>query len=271
MHVNIDSTYPNEYIDIYDIDLKKNSFLYGVISTLRNTSSSESSICYIWNPLKQRIIWLSKGCMALLSQNQTAALENQTAALDDLLCLYPKEDLLRIKRYEESAFRFILSNYGNRFFDFNCRSNIQVFFNGFWRCCERIVSILSIQEGQVHTVLCRLLPSSHKLSGIPRIINCYTGIYYRLHPNLRYWIQKVPIALNNREQQILILSSQGLTEHEISDRLYISSCRIKTIKANIMRKLKVKIYIMPYTEHIYTVLLWRLMTRNIYNVSLKIL
>ena len=76
MHVNIDSTYPNEYIDIYDIDLKKNSFLYGVISTLRNTSSSESSICYIWNPLKQWIIWLSKGCMALLSQNQTAALEN---------------------------------------------------------------------------------------------------------------------------------------------------------------------------------------------------
>ena len=252
MHVNIDSTYPSEYIDIYDIDLKKNSFLYGVISTLRNTSSSESSICYIWNPLKQRIIWLSKGCMALLSQNQTAALENQTAALDDLLCLYPKEDLLRIKRYEESAFRFILSNYGNRFFDFNCRSNIQVFFNGFWRCCERIVSILSIQEGQVHTVLCRLLPSSHKLSGIPRIINCYTGIYYRLHPNLRYWIQKVPIALNNREQQILILSSQGLTEHEISDRLYISSSRIKTIKANIMRKLKVKnIHHAIYRAYIY--------------------
>lgn len=48
------------------------------------------------------------------------------------------------------------------------------------------------------------------------------------------------LGLSNREQEVLELMSQGLTNQEIASRLYVSLNTVKTHSSNLFRKLEVE-------------------------------
>ena len=117
-------------------------------------------------------------------------------------------------------------------------------------CCAFLFYYISFRLKKSHFVLsehhisfCRIYwfsPASHQKIGNFRLIFDHSGCYYRPQYTPIYWMKKRCVTLNKREQWIIQLSSQGLSEGEIANILCISLSRLKSIKKEMFTKMKVK-------------------------------
>ena len=120
------------------------------------------------------------------------------------------------------------------------KGNVSISIDNTTLFYERSLRILSTKGNQVQIVLCWFSPASHQKIGNFRLIFDHSGFYYRPQYTPIYWMKKRCVTLNKREQWIIQLSSQGLSEGEIANILCISLSRLKSIKKEMFTKMKVK-------------------------------
>lgn len=102
-----------------------------------------------------------------------------------------------------------------------------------------LTPILLTKEGRVWLALCTFALSARKASG--HIIMKKTGEdkYYEYSLDDHKWEYKDVVPLNSTERDVLILSAQGYTMNEISEKLFKSVDTIKACKRNLFAKLEV--------------------------------
>lgn len=105
---------------------------------------------------------------------------------------------------------------------------------------QQLTPILLTKEGHIWLAACVLSFSSHPAPGnvILRITGRPFFWEYSLESHQRK--EKTAIALNEREKDILLLSTQGYSMNEIADKMCISLDTVRFYKRNLFERLQVK-------------------------------
>lgn len=85
-------------------------------------------------------------------------------------------------------------------------------------------------NGKVWLAVCIVKHSTHTSTGNAKIIKKGASIYWTYDFLSKVWIDKQQVHLSEIEKNILRFSTQGLTEQEISTRIYRSKDGLKSIK-----------------------------------------
>ena len=96
------------------------------------------------------------------------------------------------------------------------------------------------KEGNIRLAACVVSLSSHSKPGYAEIRNTNQTTFLKYVPETHSWKEEAEIILNEREKDIVVLSSQGLTMNEIAKRLFIAPDTVKFHKRKLFEKLNVK-------------------------------
>ena len=117
-------------------------------------------------------------------------------------------------------------------YDFHIRSP-----HGLQLINHKLTPIMLAENGNIWLAACVVSPSFHREAGhIEARMESQTG-YWTYSIKDKIWKHEESITLDEREQEILLLTAQGLTMKEIGDKLYITESTIKYHKQSIFMKL----------------------------------
>jgi DNA-binding CsgD family transcriptional regulator len=104
---------------------------------------------------------------------------------------------------------------------------------------HKLVPILLTDDGKILIAMCVVSLSSHKSSGHIEIHIGNSSKYWKYSLDAHKWNKFEGIALKEEEQDVLRLSSEGLTMNEIADRMCKSKDSIKFYRRSLFEKLNV--------------------------------
>jgi len=117
-------------------------------------------------------------------------------------------------------------------YDFHLRSP-----HGLQLINHKLAPIMLAKNGNIWLAACVVSPSFHREAGhIEARMEGQAG-YWTYSIKNRIWEQKEDITFDEREQEVLLHTVQGLTMKEIGDKLCIAESTIKFHKQNLFRKL----------------------------------
>ena len=99
--------------------------------------------------------------------------------------------------------------------------------------------ILLAGNGDIWLAACMVSLSSHKQAGNVEVRSAGKNECLTYSLDSLNWEPKGNIILNEREKEILSYSSQGLTEDEVADKLFLARSTVKYHKKNLFSKLNV--------------------------------
>lgn len=105
---------------------------------------------------------------------------------------------------------------------------------------HKLTPLALSKEGKVWLVTCVVSLSSHTMAGHIELRKTGQSIYWKYSLESHRWIEKECIMLNEKEKSILLLSAQGYTMNEISERLFLAVDTVKFYKRQLFGKLDVK-------------------------------
>lgn len=104
---------------------------------------------------------------------------------------------------------------------------------------HKITPLRLAQDGKVWLALCTVSLSSHTKSGNLEISKHGTNIKWRYNSNTKKWVEGIGVELNEYEKSVLILSAQGYTMIEISEKIHKSVDSVKTYRRKLFDKMDV--------------------------------
>lgn len=220
-----------------DLDLSEQLTLAGAICGIKSMGASNSVLGCILDIVTKRPIWVSQGLMSIY---QSLREYKEHLEFDSVFCCGDDSEHQHLEEIDQSAFAFILSHHKDKILKCTIKANVSVSIDNTTLFYERSLRILSVKGNKVHIVLCWFSPSSHQKRGNFRLIFDHSFFYYRPRYTPIYWMKRPCVTLNKREQWIIQLSSQGLSEIEIANILHVSLPRLKSIKKEMFCKMKVK-------------------------------
>ena len=105
---------------------------------------------------------------------------------------------------------------------------------------HKIAPVLIDQNGFIRLALCLVALSSNKLFGNVKMKKIGTDRFFEYILRDHKWKERKEASLTSNEIEVLTLSAQGYTMHEIAATLYKSIDTIKTYKRSIFSKMDVK-------------------------------
>jgi len=105
---------------------------------------------------------------------------------------------------------------------------------------HRIAPILLTDDGKIRLAVCVVSFSSNHTSGNAVLRKNGNSAYWKYSLKSHMWEENKEIILNEREKDILHLSTQGYSMDEIAEKICISLDTVKFHKKNIFEKLQVK-------------------------------
>lgn len=220
-----------------NMDLSEQFTLAGAIWGIKSMTTSDFVLGCILDVISKRAIWVSQGLMSI---HQSLKEHKDRLELYSIFYCGNNPVHNRIEEIEQSAYAFVLSHHKDKILKCTLKGNVSISIDNTTLFYERSLRILSTKGNQVQIVLCWFSPASHQKIGNFRLIFDHSGCYYRPQYTPIYWMKKRCVTLNKREQWIIQLSSQGLSEGEIANILCISLSRLKSIKKEMFTKMKVK-------------------------------
>ena len=113
------------------------------------------------------------------------------------------------------------------------RGNVKLFNH-------KLTPVVLAGNGNIWLAACIVSLSSNTKAGNVEA-HIHGKPYYWLYSlDKHQWEQNEKMRLNSREKEILLLSTQGLSEHAISGKIHISVPTVKFHKRNLFEKLKVR-------------------------------
>ena len=100
--------------------------------------------------------------------------------------------------------------------------------------------IMLAGNGNIWLAACIVSPASRHTAGNVEAFMAGKGVSWRYSFVSRKWEQKENPALKDREREIIMLASQGLTMNEIAGELHITPSAVKYHKKNLFERLDVK-------------------------------
>lgn len=105
---------------------------------------------------------------------------------------------------------------------------------------HKLTPLLLTKDGRVWLATCVVSLSSHDTPGHIELRKTGMIQYWEYSLEKHRWIENKGITLNEKEKDILLLSAQGYTMNEISDKMFLAIDTIKFYKRRLFEKLGVK-------------------------------
>lgn len=105
---------------------------------------------------------------------------------------------------------------------------------------HKLTPLLLTKDGRMWLAACVVSLSSHDTPGHIELRKTGMIQYWEYSLEKHRWIENKGITLNEKEKDILLLSAQGYTMNEISDKLFLAIDTIKFYKRRLFEKLGVK-------------------------------
>lgn len=153
----------------------------------------------------------------------------------------PDRDLEMLKEINKKGFDFINELPAEERMEYSITYDFHLMNGRRQRLVShRITPLVLTGDGRVWLALCTVAMSAHDKPGniIMKKEKCNTFYEYSL--DRHKWIKKAGIALSDTERDVLMLSTQGYTMNDISDRLCKSVDTIKACKRNMFAKMNVR-------------------------------
>lgn len=152
-----------------------------------------------------------------------------------------RDDLIRLFEINQAGFDFFhqlpieerLLHSISYTFHIKQSSNRKVLVN------HKLTPILLSPQNNIWLALCIVTPASSNNNEVI-IIKENSNIIYQFSEEAKYWKEKDPYTLTEKEQEILRRASQGYTNDEIAQQLFITIDTIKYHKKNIFEKFNVR-------------------------------
>lgn len=105
---------------------------------------------------------------------------------------------------------------------------------------HKLTPLLLTKDGRMWLAACVVSLSSHDTPGHIELRKTGMTQYWEYSLEKHRWIENKGITLNEKEKDILLLSAQGYTMNEISDKLFLAVDTIKFYKRRLFEKIGVK-------------------------------
>lgn len=105
---------------------------------------------------------------------------------------------------------------------------------------HRLTPIFLNDEGKIWKALCIVSLSHHKDAGHIVITREDDNTFYRYDLERSVWLEQEELSLDEREKEIISLSSRGLSVDEIGQKLYLSKDAVKYHRKKLFEKLSVR-------------------------------
>lgn len=105
---------------------------------------------------------------------------------------------------------------------------------------HKLTPLLLTKDGRIWLATCVVSLSSHNMPGHIELRKSGMTQYWEYSLERHKWIENKGITLSEKEKDILLLSAQGYTMNEISDKLCLAIDTIKFYKRKLFEKLGVK-------------------------------
>ncbi|WP_291862185.1 response regulator transcription factor [Marinilabilia sp.] len=104
---------------------------------------------------------------------------------------------------------------------------------------QKLTPLLLTKEGKIWKSLCVVSLSGNRVPGNIKIYKQKENKFWSYVPEGDFWEMKEKSSLNDREREILYLSTQGLTMNDIAKRIFISVDTVKFHRHKLFDKLGV--------------------------------
>lgn len=153
----------------------------------------------------------------------------------------PEEELDMLLKINSIGFRFFNNQpieerpLYSISYDFHIKNNEEnVLIN------HKLTPLAMAPNGHMWLAVCYVSISNNSKPGNIEIRKLGQSEYWRYDLEQEVWLSEDSVKLSDREKEVLLLSSQGLTEEEIAKRLHRSRNSIKSRKKAIFDKLGVR-------------------------------
>lgn len=153
----------------------------------------------------------------------------------------PKEDLemlLKINRlgfefYDERPLEDKMKYAISYDFKLKATKNRTILIN------HKLTPLFLTEKGKIWKAICLVSLSTNFHSGNVKFYKYGENVIHNLNLQTGYWSKSQKISLSKREREVLLLSAQGYTVKEISEKLFLSISAIKFHRSNLIEKLEV--------------------------------
>lgn len=105
---------------------------------------------------------------------------------------------------------------------------------------HKLTPLVLTKDGRMWLAVCVVSLSSHNTPGHIELRKSGTIQYWEYSLEKHRWVENNGITLSEKEKDILLLSAQGYTMNEISQKLFLAVDTIKFYKKKLFEKLGVK-------------------------------
>lgn len=105
---------------------------------------------------------------------------------------------------------------------------------------HKLTPIFLNSEGKIWKALCIVSLSNNEIAGNITISKSNENLFYRYSLESMAWIKQEKILLDDREKEIITLSTRGLSVEQIAEKIYLSKDTVKYHRKKLFEKLGVK-------------------------------
>ncbi|HET7118601.1 MAG TPA: helix-turn-helix transcriptional regulator [Hanamia sp.] len=223
------------------LDSVPSAYDYGMVKYYTRVADALSQLLYhsiyLIDYYKRGFLYVSDNPLFLCGKSATQVMQ---AGYSFYLKNVPYEDLKLLLEINGAGFQFYNNIALNERTDYSISYDFRLRRpNGHLMLINhKLAPLILDPNGNIWIALCLVSLSSNNNPGNIVIKNTKEEKVFEYDISLKKWNEQKVVRLNNREKEILMLSSRGLTVERIAKELFLSVDTIKFHKKNLFKKLK---------------------------------
>lgn len=223
---------------VYNITEKDYAKVDVLLNAIKAFARSTYKSVYIIDYFKKNFLYASDSLAYICGEDRDKILEY---GYNIYIKKVPEEDQKMLLEINAAGFKFFNNIPQHERSEYTISYDFHITNEGKKRLFNHCLTpLLMTEDGRMWLALCTFSPSARKKTGYVRMQKNGESIYHEYNLLMHRWEEKRVAQLTDHEREVLLLSSQGYTMNEISDRLCKSIDSIKSYKRTLFAKLDVK-------------------------------
>lgn len=221
-----------------DKTAKDYSTIQPFLATVQAFSRVSYQSVYIFDYYKNNFLYLSDNPLFLCGKKVDYV---KRIGFEFFVRHVPEPDLMLLSTVNQAGFEFFNKLSAADKLQYSISYNFHLMHGKHDRLLvnQKMTPLLVDAQNKIWLALGIVSMASEAVTGKVEIRKAGTDIIYELNPATGQWELKQDIRLTAREKEVLMLSAQGLTNMEISRKIYLTEATIKFHKSKIFKKLGV--------------------------------
>ena len=222
---------------VYDITEKDYMKVDVLLNAVKAFARSTYKSVYIIDYFRKNFLYASDSLAYICGEDKDKILEY---GYDIYIKKVPEEDQKMLVEINAAGFKFFNNLPIEERTEYTISYDFHLINGGKKRLYNHCLTpMLMTEDGRMWLALCTFSPSARKKTGYVRMQKNGDREYHEYNLTKHKWEKKQCAQLSDNEREVLLMSSQGYTMNEISDRLCKSLDSIKSYKRSLFSKLGV--------------------------------